>query len=403
MTVTEHASLADYLTGVLHEVQPLRPLQLSLLDSAGCRLADEVRAPAPLPAFDLAQVTGYAVRAEDVRMASSEHPITLSVVGDIGIGAWQAVGVPPGGCFAISAGAPLPGGADAVVPRELTDDGMVKVRIEHAARANENVLWSGAECAAGTVIASAGELMTPGLIGLVASAGFAQLPAYPIPRVVALSIGDELVDIGHPGCAGHIIDAASYTVTAGARAVGAQAFRLSTIGDDPDRLNSVLEDNAMRADLLVVTGVNLTRVIGQLFSEVRFVTLPVAPNGVFGFGRIGAERTPIVCLPGEAASAFVGFELVVRPIIQRLAGAEHVFRRSIKASLAEAISSVPGKREFRPCAVSQRRGGGYAVRPLPGGTHVLTGLAKADGLMVIGDRASTVPSGAQVDVLLLER
>lgn len=402
MTITDQATLADYLSEILHDVQPLPALHLSLLDAAGSRLAEDVVTSTPLPAFDTALVDGYAVRADDLREASSESPTRLSVIGDIGISSWQHRGVPPGGCFAISAGAALPAGADAVVPRDHTDTGLVAVNVTEPIRANENVLWAGAECAADTLVGGAGELLTPGLVGLMAAAGFGQVSARPIPRVIMLAVGDELVDVGSPGSPGHVVDAASYAVTAGARQVGAQAFRLSTIGDDPARLNQVLDDNAMRADLVVVTGSHLMSTIGQLFSGVRFAALPVAPGGLFGFGRIGDDDTPIVCLPGDAAAAFIGFELIVRPLIQRLAGADQVFRRSVKASLTEPVESVAGKREFRPCALSPRRGGGYAARPLPGGSRVLTGLARANGLLVLSDQVTSALIGSPVDVLMFE-
>ncbi len=137
---------------------------------------------------------------------------------------------------------------------------------------------------------------------------------------------------------------------------------------------------------------------------VTFTDVSVYPSQVFGFGRIGDdERTPVICLPGDPGSALVGFEVLVRPVLQRLAGAEPVFRPSVKAHLTETVSSPRGYREFRPAYVTERRGGGYTAAPLAGGPHLLSGLAAANALMVLGERIATAPAGTSVDVLLFDR
>jgi molybdopterin molybdotransferase len=129
----------------------------------------------------------------------------------------------------------------------------------------------------------------------------------------------------------------------------------------------------------------------------------VYPCSSLGFGTVGVEEVPIVCLPGDPGTALIGFEVLVRPVIQRLAGAEPVFRPSIKAHLLETLSSPAGLREFRPALVSERRGGGYTVQPLAGGPYTLSGLADANGLLVLGERVSTAAAGSTVDVLLIDR
>jgi molybdopterin molybdotransferase len=111
----------------------------------------------------------------------------------------------------------------------------------------------------------------------------------------------------------------------------------------------------------------------------------------------------VVCLPGEPGAALIGFEVLARPVIQLLAGAEPVFRPSVKAHLLETISSPGGLREFRPAHVAERRGGGYTVQPLAGGPYTLSGLAEANGLLVLGERVTSAAAGSTVDVLLLDR
>ncbi|MGH3544946.1 MAG: molybdopterin-binding protein, partial [Mycobacteriales bacterium] len=194
-----------------------------------------------------------------------------------------------------------------------------------------------------------------------------------------------------------------YVLTAAARQSFAQAFRLDTIGEDPQRLKSALDDNAMRADLLLLTGLQLADTIAPVFSEVQFRKLPVSPGGVVGFGRIGSEQTPVVCLPGDAGAAYVGFELLARPILRRLQALEPVFRTSVRATLTEAVTSQRGVREFRPAVLRARRGGGYTASPQQGGTRLLRGLAVSNGLMVLGDGVATAPVGTILDVLALDR
>jgi molybdopterin molybdotransferase len=171
----------------------------------------------------------------------------------------------------------------------------------------------------------------------------------------------------------------------------------------------VLEDNARRSDLVVVTGGtsggpgDTVRSLLGHDGSVEFVELPLYPTAVLGYGTIGADETPIVCLPGDPASALIGFEVLGRPVLQRLAGAEPVYRPAVKANLIEPVSSPAGLREFRAALLTERRGGGYTVRPLAGGPHLLGGLAAANGLLVLGERITSAPAGTTVDVLLLDR
>jgi molybdopterin molybdotransferase len=136
---------------------------------------------------------------------------------------------------------------------------------------------------------------------------------------------------------------------------------------------------------------------------VEFTDVALSPGTSLGFGTVGGEEVPVVCLPGEPGAALVGFEVLARPVIQLLAGAEPVFRPGVRAHLLETVSSPGGLREFRPAHVAERRGGGYTVQPLAGGPYTLSGLAEANGLLVLGERVTTAPAGSTVDVLLFDR
>lgn len=402
-------NLAEYLTGVLAGIRPLRPLELALLDAHGGVLADDVIARAAVPAYDASAIDGYAVRSDDVSDARSGQPVTLSVIGEVRAAAWQASRVSPGSCYQVAAGSALPAGADTVIPLADTDRGVVTVAIGTALRRNQNVLRTGEQVKAGAVVASAGQLVTPGLVGLLAAAGIDHVQVRPKPRVVVVSTGDELADIGAQAGPGQVLDVNSYSITAAARAAGGQPIRVGIVGDEPEPLRESLEDHSMRADLIVITGGTgdttsdtVRSVLGR-DNTVDFAELPLYPASVLGYGKIGPDETPVVSLPGDPAQALIGFEVLAWPVLQRLAGADPVFRPSVKAALLDSVTSPSGLREFRPAVVSERRGGGYTVRPLPGGSMALTGLAEANALMVLGEKISQAPAGSTVDVLVFDR
>jgi molybdopterin molybdotransferase len=204
------------------------------------------------------------------------------------------------------------------------------------------------------------------------------------------------------------VDVNSHALTAAAAEAGAHAYRVGICDDDPEGLRGLLEDQTLRADLILTTGgtgIGPGDMVRRVLSHgtVSFTDLSVYPCSSLGFGTIGGEEVPVVCLPGDPGAALVGFEILVRPVIQVLAGAEPVFRPSVRAHLLETVYSIRGMREFRPALVAERRGGGYTVQPLAGGPYTLSGLAPANGLMVLGERVMNAPAGSTVDVLLLDR
>jgi molybdopterin molybdotransferase len=409
--------LADYLAGVLRGLRPLPPLDLDLTLAHGNVLAEDIQAPGPMPAFDHASVDGYAARFEDVADASVTRPVRLSVIGDLGAASWRPVRLTPGTCFSIGSGALLPLAADIVVPANLTDRGMAAVEVYHAPRRGFGLRRAGDEIPPGALLARAGTGVTPALVALLAGCGIGHVVVRPSPRVVILATGDELVDVGRASQPGQLVDANSHALTAAAAEAGAHAYRVGICDDDPEGLRGLLEDQTMRADLIITTGGSgtgpgdmLRRVLSRREgdrSSVAFTDVSVYPCTSLGYGTVssmtGAEGVPIVCLPGDTGTALIGFEVLARPVIQVLAGADPVFRPSVRAHLLETLRSPAGLREFRPAYVAERRGGGYTVAPLAGGPYTLSGLAEANGLMVLGEKVMTAPAGSTVDVLLLDR
>ncbi|GAA4695564.1 molybdopterin molybdotransferase MoeA [Phytohabitans rumicis] len=413
----ELTPLADYLGSVLRRLRPLPPLDLDLTQAYGNVLAQDVVAPHAYPAFDQAAIDGYAARWEDIAAASASLDgaapaggVRLNVVGDLGAASWRPVRLTPGTCFSVAAGAPLPATADVVVPVEWTDQGMAAVEIFRAPKRGYGLRRAGEELPAGTVLARAGTAINPALVAVFAATGIGHVVVRSSPRVVVVATGDELVDVGRASQPGQVVDANSHALTAAAVEAGAMAYRVGICDDDPEGLRGLLEDQTLRADLIVTTGGTGTgpgdmvrRVLSRRDGAVTFKDVALYPGTTLGFGTVGGEEVPIVCLPGEPAAALIGFEVLARPAIQLLAGAEPVFRPSVRAHLLETVSSPVGLREFRPAHVAERRGGGYTVQPLSGGPYTMSGLADANGLLVLGERVTSAAAGSTVDVLLLDR
>jgi molybdopterin molybdotransferase len=414
MAEREPTPLADYLGSVLRRVRVLPPLDLDLTEAYGNVLAEDVVAPHPFPAFDHAALDGYAARYEDIALPP---PTRLNVVGDLGAASWRPVRLTPGTCFSVAAGAPLPAGADVVVPVDWTDQGMATVEIYQTAKRGYGLRRAGEELPAGAVLAEAGTPVTPALVGVLAATGIGHVVVRGNPRVAIVATGDELVDVGRASQPGQVVDVNSHVLTAAVADTGAHAYRVGICDDDPEGLRGLLEDQTLRADLIITTGGTGTgpgdmvrRVLSRREghrSSVLFTDVSVYPCTSLGYGTVssvaGAEGVPIVCLPGDTGAALIGFEVLARPVIQVLAGADPVFRPSVRAHLLETIKSPAGLREFRPAHVAERRGGGYTVAPLAGGPYTMSGLAEANGLMVLGEKVTTAPAGSTVDVLLLDR
>ena len=404
----ELVPLADYLGSVLRGLRPLPPLDLDLTQAYGNILAEDVIAPGPLPAYDHAAIDGYAARWEDLVGADRTRPVRLNVVGDLLASSWRPVRLTPGSCFSVAAGAAMPATADVVVPVGWTDQGMAAVEIYRGPRRGYGVRHAGEEIAGGALLAAAGSDVTPALVAVFAATGIGHVVVRPTPRVVVVATGDELVELGRASQPGQVVDANSHALTAAAAEAGAHAYRVGICDDDPEGLRGLLEDQTLRADLIITTGGTghgpgdmARRILAR--GRVTFTEVSVYPCTSLGYGTVGSEEVPIVSLPGDPGAALIGFEVLARPIVQVLAGAEPVFRPSVRAHLLETVSSPTGLREFRPASVAERRGGGYTVQPLAGGPYTLSGLAEANGLMVLGEKVTTAPAGSTVDVLMLDR
>jgi len=431
-------SVTEHLDSVLGRLAPLDPIELQLLDAQGCVLVEDVTVPVALPPFENSSMDGYAVRVADVAAATGEHPAVLDVVGDVAAGAQEPPSVGPGQAARIMTGAPLPPGAEAVVPVEWTDGGTGggpatamaahsfdpagasgEVRVHRGAEPGQFVRARGSDVAAGELALAAGTVLGPPQIGLLAAIGRASVTVRPRPRVVVLSTGSELVQPGDPLRPGSIHDSNSFALTAAARAAGAIAYRVGAVADEVETLRATIEDQLIRADVLVTSGgvsVGAYDVVKEALSTlggsfgadaedsggyVEFRTLAMQPGKPQGFGRIGPDHIPLFALPGNPVSAYVSFELFVRPAIRTLMGAKDVHRTVVRAVCGSAVEHSPaGRRQYLRGQYDRTTG---TVTPVGGaGSHLVKALAHADALIVVPEAETSVAAGAEVDVLVLD-
>ena len=403
-------SVAEHLAAVLDGIEPLEAIDVPLLDAVGLTLAADVVAPWPLPSFDNSSMDGYAVRAADIATASPDAPVTLPVLGDVAAGETGATAVAPGTALRIMTGAPMPEGADTVVPVERTDGGTATVSITAAVAQGTYIRRAGEDVPAGTVVQRAGDVVSERSVAVLASVGCAHVLVVRRPHVVVISTGDELVEVGQPLEHGQIVDSNGIMLVALARSTGASAWRTPHSHDDDAEFRAVLDAALRNADVVVTSGgvsmgaFDTVKAVLSASGEVEFVKVAQHPGMPQGAGRLAPNNVPIVTLPGNPVSSFISFELYVRPLVRRLMGRTDITRPTEPAMLLEAIDSPSGKQQYVRAVLEVEDGGRRTVRPIGGqGSHVVGALAMAQALIVVPPDISRVEAGETVDVLDLLR
>ena len=403
-------TVEEYLAAVLGIVDPLPPLDLSLLEAHGCRLAEDVVAGVDLPPWDNSGMDGYAVRLSDVIGASREFPAELPVIDDIAAGHVAKHPVTAGVCARIMTGAPTPEGAEAVVPVEWTDRGTDRVAIYEAPSDGQHIRRRGSDVRVGEALLSAGVTLGPGQLGLLAAIGRGRVKVAPRPRVVVISTGSELTEPGQALGPGGIYESNSFLLAAAAREAGAVVSRVGFVHDDEDSVLAMITDQLSRADLIVTSGgvsagaYDVVKAVLSRLGTIEFGPVKMNPGKPQGFGTIGEDRTPIFTLPGNPVSSYVSFELFVRPAIRTMMGRTPASRPVTAATLTQRMQSPAGKKQFARGWLTIGEYGLPEVRPVGGaGSHLLGDLALANCFVVLDEDITEVGAGSQVDVMALTR
>jgi molybdopterin molybdotransferase len=389
---------------VLDSIEPLAPIELHLQEAHGCVLAANVLAELDIPGFSSSGMDGFAVRASDVAGAAAASPVSLSVVGRALVGHQPEVTVGAGEAARIATGAPIPAGADAIVPIEqcLVED--QHVQILRASPEGAFVRPAGQDVKAGQVLVPESRRISGPELGLLASSGHASVLVYPRPRVVVLSTGDELVEPSRPAPFGMVRDANSYTLYGGLREVGAVPYLAGIIRDEVDALRDEVLGLAARADCFISSGgvsVGERDVVKRAFfrrGEIDFYRVAMQPGMPQAFGVV--EGTPYFGLPGNPVSVFVSFEVFIRPALLKMMGRKDIFRPEISAILESDISGPKDKTQFARVRVWREKGAWRAASTGPSASNLLATVTKANGLAILPVGTETAPAGARVRVML---
>ncbi len=412
MLLTEAPPLAvqEAQRRILARTRILLPERVPLAAARGGVLAAPVTARADLPPWDNSAMDGYAVRAADVAAG-----VSLPVALDLPAGSPSGQHLPDGAAARIMTGAPLPVGADAVVPVEATEGpgGEAvfarpgeQVRFAAPVAPGDHVRRRGEDVRAGEICVPAGAVLGPAQIAMAASAGHAALDVVRRPDVAILSTGDELVDVGEADHPDAIVNGNAYGIAAQVEEAGGVARRLPIAPDEPAAIGSAIRD-ALTSDAVVTIGGvsvgerdHVRAALADAGVELAFWRVAIRPGGPMAFG-VSEDGRPVFALPGNPVSAQVTFELFARPALRRMAGHARCFRAPLTVTLAEGVKGHPEKALYLRARLARDGDGWRATWTGAQGSAVLSGLAAADALVVIPAGAGTVAAGKPAAALPL--
>ncbi len=410
-------SVEEALQKILSCIEVLEPETKPILDCLGQVLAEDMRATIDIPPLDNSAMDGYAVKAEDIHDASEASPKILSVTGKVAAGSMPRGEVKRGSAIRIMTGAPLPQGADAVVPFEDTDevarkeshDDLSQIGVLRGVREGTNIRRKGEDIAKGSLVLKKGTVLRPSEIGVLASLGYPAVAVIRRPVVSILATGDELTDIDQPLPAGKIYNSNTYTIAAEVRRYGGIA-KILGIGRDSIRSLEQKIDEGLDADMLITSGgvskgdYDVVKDVLAKCGEITLQTVCMKPGKPSAFGMIGKgnRKIPHLGLPGNPVSSMVTFEQFARPAILKMMGKSNLAKPSIRAIMEDDIVNTDVRRLFARVTVAKRNGKYYARVTGPQGSGILTSMVKANGLAVIPENTKRVKNGDIVEVQMLD-
>ena len=420
MATQSMISVEEALERILSHFERLPPEETPLLDALGQVLAEDVASPIDIPPFDNTAMDGYAVRAADTAGASDASPARLRVIGELAAGYLFDGEVTPGTAVRIMTGAPLPRGADAIVPFEETDEPAThrygafakstdEVGALKEARPGANIRRAAEDVRRGAAVLSQGAVLGAAQIGVLASLGMATVRVYRRPVVAVLSTGDELLELGQPHEPGKIYDSNAYSVAAMVLEAGGVPRRLGIAADTVEALTAKLRQG-LDADMLI-TSAGVSRgdydVVKDVLAkegEIDFWTVRMRPGKPLAFGAFpgsGGRRVPHIGLPGNPVSSMVTFELFGRAAIYKMLGRRDWERPRVRAIAEQRIDNHDSRRVYARAVLSQRDGRYHASLTGPQGSGILTSMALANALAVCPEDVAAIEPGEEVECLVL--
>ncbi|QCW03231.1 molybdopterin biosynthesis protein [Natrinema pallidum] len=382
--------------------------RVPLENARGRVLVARLDAELDVPGFDRASLDGYALRARDTFGADEADPARLAVVGEVHAGAEPDVALEAGQAAEISTGAVMPDGADAMVPVERTDTdgGGDEVLVRTAVAPGDNVMFAGADVAAGERALGPGTTITPRDIGLLSALGIDEVPVRAKPRVGIVSTGDELVRPGDDleSERGEIYDVNSYTIAAGVEDAGGEAVLYPHAGDEQDEMEGILRTAADECDLVLSSGSTSASAVDVIYrvideqGELLLHGVSIKPGKPMLIGRL--DDSAYVGLPGYPVSAMMVFRTFVAPAIREAAGRPEPASATVSGRLARQERYEEGRHRLMPVGVVTDGDGETLVYPVDKGSGATTSLADADGVVEVGPETDYLEAGESVTVTL---
>ena len=401
---------------ILEHFVTLDSKSVSILDSLGLVVSESVKSPLNIPPFNNSAMDGYAVISEDTKLASSDHVVNLKILETIKAGSVPAEKVIKGTASRIMTGAPIPEGADSIVPFEDTTEldwninsDKSFVGIKYPGNVGANFRESGKDLSIGDVVVENFSILTPSLIGLLASVGLEQVKVIRPPVVSILSTGDELVEPGLSIEPGQIFDSNTYSIYSSVLQLGAIP---KIIGIARDNRQSVIDmiEKSLNSDFVISSaGVSkgdydvVKDVMGEM-GNLNFWSVNMRPAKPLAFGKLKTHKSfvPIIGLPGNPVSSLVAFEQFCRPAIRKMMGKTINDRKIIRAKLVDSIENYDSRRVYARVIVESKNGVNVATTTGDQGSNILTSMAKANGLAICPENIERVLPGEEVDVILLD-
>ncbi len=390
---------------VLENVAALGVERVPILESLGRVLGESISSSRDIPGFDNSAMDGYAVRAADVAGASEASPIKLAVVETVGAGQMPSRRVGAGQAVRTMTGAPVAEGADAIIPVERTRGSGDLVEFLASADKGAFIRPRGEDLRLGELVMSAGKVLTPADLGMLASVNRAMVEVIRRPRVAIVATGDELVDVDQPPTGAQVVNSSAYALAGAVREAGADAVILKVARDDAREIRDRLAE-AMTFDAVLSTGGvsvgqfdHVKGALDELGMRQLFHGVAQKPGRPLKFGTVGYR--PIFGLPGNPVSTLVCFYLYARPALRKMGGMRRVGLPRVIARCAVEIKISKDLTEFVRVKLERDRDG-YLATPTGGqGSGILSSLSRADGLLIGPSTETILKAGAQATVLLL--
>jgi molybdopterin molybdotransferase len=398
-------SADEALAQVLGSVAPLGVERIPLRAAAGRILAEEIRSDRAIPGFDNSAMDGYAVRRADVAGAGEQTPKQLKVIETVAAGSMPTVQVQTGEAVRIMTGAPVPQGADSIVPVERTrsSGGTVEIMAEPAP--GEFVRPRGEDLHVGELVMGPGKLLSPPDIGMLASLNHAMVDVHRRPRVAIVATGDELVDVDQPPTGAQVVNSSAYALAAVVEQCGGEAVILKVARDTPEEIRARLSEATAMDAVLSTGGVSagdfdhVKAILDELGMRTLFHGVAQKPGRPLKYGLMAGR--PVFGLPGNPVSTLVCFYLYARPALLKMGGHTVLGLPRITARCATDIKTANNLTEFVRVKLERRGGEFHALPAGSQGSNILSGLSRADGLLIGPARETVLKAGVQATVLLL--